>query len=209
MKLTKSESGKLGALALIKNNADRLLSVKEDYNKNPVICVNCGLPHSYERRKNKFCSRTCSATFNNSLRGNKDPDTGKYLGYSLIFKCLNCGDQKSIGKNSKGKYCNSSCQQEFQTSEKIENGTASSKTLKRHLIKTLGYKCSSCNLSEWLGKPITLELEHIDGNSENNQQENLTLLCPNCHSQTDTYKAKNKGNGRHSRMKRYRAGKSF
>lgn len=54
------------------------------------------------------------------------------------------------------------------------------------------YKCYSCNNSEWLGKPIPLELEHIDGNSSNHKFDNLTLLCPNCHAFTDTYRGKNK-----------------
>lgn len=54
------------------------------------------------------------------------------------------------------------------------------------------YKCYSCNLTEWLNKPIPLELEHIDGNSSNHKLENLTLLCPNCHAFTTTYRGKNK-----------------
>lgn len=53
-------------------------------------------------------------------------------------------------------------------------------------------KCYSCNLTTWLGKDIPLELEHIDGNSSNHLLNNLTLLCPNCHSFTDTYRGKNK-----------------
>lgn len=56
---------------------------------------------------------------------------------------------------------------------------------------------------------VAVELEHVDGNSDNNQLSNLKLLCPSCHSLTPTYKAKNKGNGRHSRMARYHAGQSF
>jgi len=54
------------------------------------------------------------------------------------------------------------------------------------------YKCYSCNLTEWLGNPIPLELEHIDGNSSNNKIDNLTLLCPNCHSLTPTFRGRNK-----------------
>ena len=54
------------------------------------------------------------------------------------------------------------------------------------------YKCYNCNLTEWLGSPIPLELEHIDGNSSNNLLDNLTLLCPNCHSLTPTYRGRNK-----------------
>lgn len=69
--------------------------------------------------------------------------------------------------------------------------------------------CWTCNISEWNNKPIIFEIEHIDGNSENNKEENLSLICPNCHSQTETYKGKNVGNGRHFRKIRYQQGKSY
>lgn len=62
---------------------------------------------------------------------------------------------------------------------------------------------------KWNGKPLTLELEHIDGNSENNNRDNLECICTNCHSQTPTYKGKNIGNGRRLRKKRYKEGKSY
>ena len=51
--------------------------------------------------------------------------------------------------------------------------------------------CSICNLSEWNGKPIPLEIDHIDGCHTNNTYTNLRAICPNCHAQTDTYKGKN------------------
>lgn len=58
-----------------------------------------------------------------------------------------------------------------------------------------GYKhpsCEVCELSEWNGKPIPLELHHCDGNNKNNELSNLRLLCPNCHAQTETYRGKKK-----------------
>ena len=66
--------------------------------------------------------------------------------------------------------------------------------LKNRLIKE-GYfesKCYNCNLIEWLGQPIPIELHHKDGNVENNLLENLTILCPNCHTLTDNYRGKGK-----------------
>ena len=60
-------------------------------------------------------------------------------------------------------------------------------------------KVEVCGISEWNGKSLSLEIDHIDGLHTNNNPNNLRIICPNCHSQTDTYKAKNKGNGRASR----------
>jgi len=68
---------------------------------------------------------------------------------------------------------------------------------KQVLIQERGHCCESCRNSEWIGKPITIELEHVDGNNKNNVRENLKLLCPNCHSQTPTWRRrKTVGNGR-------------
>lgn len=53
------------------------------------------------------------------------------------------------------------------------------------------HKCENCGLTEWLGKPIPLELHHKDGNRNNNTIENFVLLCPNCHAFTDSYRGKN------------------
>jgi Zn finger protein HypA/HybF involved in hydrogenase expression len=67
--------------------------------------------------------------------------------------------------------------------------------LKNRLVRE-GYmqcRCSHCNSTEWLGNPIPLELDHIDGNSSNNALQNLRLLCPNCHALTPTYRGKNQG----------------
>ena len=61
--------------------------------------------------------------------------------------------------------------------------------LKEGLIKNI---CAICDLSTWNNKQINLELDHIDGNRVNHEFNNLRLLCPNCHSQTDTYRSKNR-----------------
>jgi len=69
-----------------------------------------------------------------------------------------------------------------------------SSTLRTKLLKTglFQHRCCSCGLSWWKSSPVPLELHHIDGNHMNNNLKNLTLLCPNCHALTPTYKGKNK-----------------
>lgn len=83
--------------------------------------------------------------------------------------------------------------------EKILNGELEIKyapSFRKCLIKNnnLGeHKCFECkNGTTWNNKPISLELEHIDGNRNNNKRQNLKWLCPNCHSQTQTYRKNNK-----------------
>jgi hypothetical protein len=75
---------------------------------------------------------------------------------------------------------------------KQEGGYARPAQIKKHLIEDRGHCCESCGLSEWLNKPITLELDHIDGDRTNNLYSNLQLLCPNCHSQTPTWRRQKK-----------------
>lgn len=61
------------------------------------------------------------------------------------------------------------------------------------IILREGRKCQSCEGETWLDRPIPLELDHIDGNPENNSRENCRVICPNCHALTDTYKGRNAG----------------
>ncbi len=53
-------------------------------------------------------------------------------------------------------------------------------------------KCSICGIDNWCDKPINMELDHINGDRTNHKLKNLRILCPNCHSQTDTYRSKNR-----------------
>lgn len=71
----------------------------------------------------------------------------------------------------------------------------STQNLKKRLLKEgiLENKCSACGLTnKWNGKPIALQLDHINGIANDHRRENLRLLCPNCHSQTATFAGKNK-----------------
>lgn len=129
--------------------------------------------------------------------------------------CLHCN--KTLRSKFGKLFCSIQCHKDFEFSKLMKEwiDTNSSKamppTLKRMVIALHGYKCSNstCGISEWNGKLITLQLEHKNGNSEDNSVSNLCLLCPNCHSQTPTFTGRNRGNGRHIRRQRYKQGKSF
>ena len=121
--------------------------------------------------------------------------------------CINC--QK---ETNNPKYCSIKCQVEHKQKvweEKWLSGEISGfyetnhwgdtpNRIRNYLFRIHNSKCSRCGWSEinpYTNK-IPLEVEHIDGNYKNNRPENLTLLCPNCHSLTKTFRGLNKGNGR-------------
>lgn len=200
-----SEAGKLGWLKSKAKHEARYLKVRREYNLNPNLCGYCSIELSFEKKGNKFCSHSCAAKTNNKGVTRHGKKSSKY--------CYWCGSKKEVLSS---KYCSKECYDNYTSTTKfhkqfmswITNGT-SRKGMKQHIIWEQRGKCSRCCLYEWLDKPITLELEHIDGNSLNNSRNNLECLCPNCHSQTPTYKAKNIGKGRHIRRQRYRDGKSY
>lgn len=128
-----------------------------------------------------------------------------------VRKCIICN--KVLTKSQK-KFCSHECQQIYEQKEwenRWKNGEETglkgeygiSSYLKHYLFNKYNNKCAKCGWGEtnpYTGK-IPLEVEHIDGNYLNNSEENLILLCPNCHSLTATYKGANKGNGRKERKK--------
>jgi hypothetical protein len=149
-----------------------------------IVTMNCSQCHKKFKQKNtrqKFCSQSCAAVYNNT---NNRPKKDYY--------CLEC---KSLLQNNR-KFCNNNCWTLFRNKEKTElitSGLVSRRpVLKDYLTEHRGYKCECCGLSSWNNKIITLQLDHIDGNSDNNFPDNLRLLCPNCHFQTETYSKSDK-----------------
>lgn len=126
------------------------------------------------------------------------------------YFCLNCGKEITASKNTTHKYCSNQCQQDYRYKQWVEkykqdNSIAKSTKwgqipaqLRRYIFNKFENKCCQCNWSEInpYTNTIPLEIDHIDGNSENNSESNLRLICPNCHSLTPTYRGANRGNGR-------------
>lgn len=126
------------------------------------------------------------------------------------MKCSNCG--KEI--NKRNKYCSLKCQKENQYKEYINRWKNKevdgmrgeyqiSSYIKTYIFNKYNNKCAICgwNKINPYTKHSPLEIEHKDGNYKNNDEENLILLCPNCHSLTSTYKGANLNRGRKSRKK--------
>lgn len=135
---------------------------------------------------------------------------------TLIINCKSCKKEHFVQNkySCSSLFCSQKCQHEYNRKEKVrlwlEEGTKlDHRRIKEYLIDKNGNKCYTCGITKWNNNPIVMDLEHIDGNSQNNHIDNLALICPNCHSQTDTYKNRNKGNGRHARRVRYAQGKSY
>lgn len=178
---------------------------------NDKSCLCCGKRIS---AKNKFCSSSCSASYNN--RGVKRFfGVGKSGSSADVLKpimCKYCG-KIFMPRSSDNVFCSSECSVNYRFDEKDKdyfNGEITHvPTLKRHYIYHNEYKCSICGINSWNDKDIVLILDHIDGNPENNLPENLRLVCPNCDSQLPTYKGRNVGNGRFYRRQRYAEGKSY
>lgn len=110
------------------------------------------------------------------------------------FICVNCGIQKDFGHSSYNKYCSNACQQGYEyktvTLPLMLEGNIHINRARPSIIKFLtdrdGYKCSRCNLQDWLGERLVLDIDHVDGDNKNNLPTNWRFLCPNCHRMTPT-----------------------
>ena len=155
-------------------------------------CKECGK----QTTNSKFCSRSCAATFNNKGNNRWKHHSTKSKTKSMI--CFVC-DKHYYGQNKK--FCSNECRN-IHRYKIIQAGEGSARSVRKYLLEKSN-KCEICGISNWNGKELILEMDHIDGDSKNNDIKNCRLLCPNCHSQTDTFRAKNYGKSSRKRVQYY------
>jgi predicted nucleic acid-binding Zn ribbon protein len=210
-----SEAGRLG----YEKSKEKLLSRSEKMREDAIIrwsgiaCARCGEPITYEKRANIYCSRKCAAIVNNTARSVSGNITRKDARPSQA--CEGC-DKTILHPKKEQVFCSQRCAQEsarkriteLWLSGKHTGGTWSGvcEFVRIWLIARFGNRCVKCGWHEvnvTSGK-VPIQVEHIDGNPYNHRPENLTLLCPNCHSLTPTFGGLNRGSGRAERYQRRR-----
>lgn len=187
-------------------------------------CENCEVEHDGEYGSGRFCSSKCARAFSTKSKRSeinekvsKTLTKGEWNGIKnkqRVYECINCGSMLS---DTAKKYCCNKCQHDHKKTEFINkwksgaidgstfNGNSTSTYIRNYLLEQNEYACSLCGWDKKnpYSQTSPLVLDHIDGDSSNNKPENLRIICPNCDSLTNTYKALNKGNGR--RYWRYRS----
>lgn len=167
---------------------------------NHILCAECrGVYDQCRGRRIRKNNRNTLRTKRNPLRKpHKRPTT----------YCKVCGKET----NNHTTFCSSDCSLKYRYTDYImrwklglEDGMAGScgisGYIRRYIFAKYENKCARCGWSEVnkFSKRIPLQIGHIDGNYRNNREENLILLCPNCHSLTPTYMGLNRGHGRKER----------
>lgn len=152
------------------------------------------------QRRNKFCNHSCCASFNNKHKE------------KILKNCLNCS--KGVYSKSDAKYCSKACEKEHKYKTHIHewqlnpqlgcgNDFHLTTRIRRYIFDKYNHQCARCSWKEinpYSGRS-PLHIDHIDGNASNAKEENLILLCPNCHSLTSTWGTLNMGSGRKSLKK--------
>lgn len=153
-------------------------------------CPKCKTEHN---NKGLFCGRKCA----NSRTFTAETNLKKSAANKKFWNSLTEDQRKDIQANNLTKFDFEEQQRKAQETKLLKSWSRpyeemSHDSVRRRLLAERNYTCEQCGCGHiWNGKPLSLELDHIDGNSVNNKLENLRILCPNCHSQTPTHRSKN------------------
>jgi 5-methylcytosine-specific restriction endonuclease McrA len=127
------------------------------------------------------------------------PAGGNYLGIKQAIKDYGFDSSHFTGKGHATKGAKPSLPLEMYLQRGTKQG---SHKLKKKIIEAglKKHQCEGCGLTTWREKKIPLELHHLDGDQLNNTIENIQLLCPNCHAQTDDYRGRKKSLNHRARL---------
>ena len=145
------------------------------------LCPKCFITHS---KPGIFCSRTCA----NSRTWSDEQKEKRSKQLKEVFSSFTKEElkQRSL-KGSKGR--------SVTAKEKLLSADITAlghDGRRKRVLLEQDSKCNKCGIDRWQGIPISLELDHIDGNKQNNERSNLECLCPNCHAQTPTWRGRNR-----------------
>ena len=124
--------------------------------------------------------------------------------------CKNCDKIILLSNWNKQQFCNKKCEGEYKSKKAYEDyllnpekhctALYSPVNFKKFILAEQNNKCAKCGIEPiWMNIILIFVLDHIDGNASNNRRENMRMICPNCDSQLDTYKSKNKNSARKER----------
>ena len=145
------------------------------------LCNKCNTPHL---KTGKFCCSACANSRSWTDEQKQQRSEQLKLTFSKVSK------ESLVERALKGSAAKRITTQKRLLESDIELLGHDARR-KRVLIEQ-DYKCNKCMLTTWLDAPISLELDHKDGNKKNNKRENLECLCPNCHAQTPTWRGRNR-----------------